>query len=105
MLVIPIELVGFECFKLDGEVAKTLKPQFPEIIATDPDIEIFAPIVLDPFVRDRAAGLEVLDAIRPRSERRLERGRDYVTPLRLGGLPPMFGQDGELAHDLRQFTI
>jgi hypothetical protein len=47
MLVIPIELVGFECFKLDGEVAKILKPQFPEIIATDPDIEIFAPIVLD----------------------------------------------------------
>jgi len=65
MLVIPIELVGLECFEFDRPITKIIETQFPEIVASDPDVKIFTPIVLDPLVCDRAASLEILDTIRP----------------------------------------
>jgi hypothetical protein len=65
MLVIPIELVGLECFEFDRPIAIIIKTQLREIVAPDPDVEIFAPIVLDPLIQDRAAGLELLDTVGP----------------------------------------
>jgi hypothetical protein len=36
-----------------------------EIVTSDPDVEIFAPIVVDALIHERAAGLELLDMIWP----------------------------------------
>ena len=107
VFVKPVELIGLECFEFDARVAKIFEAQLVEIIAADPDVDVFAPVILDPLVHDRAAGLEFLDAIRSRSKRRIERRCNDVTPLPggTGRLPPVLGQDDQLAQDLRQLAI
>src|SRR5262249_7533398 len=96
-----------EWFEFDARAGKIFEAQLVEIIAADPDVDVFAPVILDPLVYDRAAGLEFLDAIRSRSKRRIERRCNDVTPLPRGRgrLPPVLGQDDQLAEDLRQLAI
>ena len=65
MLFIPIELVGLESFEFDRPIAVIIEAQLDEIVTPDPDVEIFAPIILDALIHDHAAGLELLDTIWP----------------------------------------
>ena len=53
------------------------------------------------------AGVDLLDAVGARAERRLERRLQRVALIAVGVLPGpvMLGQDGELAHDHRQLAI
>src|SRR5262249_60887857 len=71
----PVDMVGLEGLDGDRAVAEIFKPQLVEIVASDINVEILAPIVLDPLVDDGAAGDELLDAVSAVAERRLERGR------------------------------
>ena len=78
-----------------------------KLFVADIDVEVAAPIVLDPLVDDVAARRKILDAIGAAAERRLERGVGDVALLAVlvGAFPPVFRQDGELADDLRQLAI
>ena len=103
----PVDGVGLERFERDGGVAEIFEPQLVEIVAADLDVEIRAPIVLHALVDDLAAGRKILDAVGAGAERRLERGGADVAFLAVlvGALPPMLGQDVELADDLRQLAV
>jgi len=107
VLVAPVDRIGLERFERHGGVAKIFEAQFFEIIAADIDVEVLAPIVLDAFEDDGAAGREVLDAVSAAAERRLERGFAGVALLAVfvGAFPPCFGQDDEFADDLRQLVV
>ena len=98
---------GLERLDGDRRVAEIFEAQLVEIVAADIDVEILAPIVLDALVDDVAAGRELLDAVGAAAERRLERGFADVALLAVlvGALPPVLGQDGELADDLRQLAV
>ena len=103
----PVDRIRLEGFERDGGVAEIFEVQLVEIVAADIDVDVAAPIVLDALVDDVAAGREILDAVGPGAERRLERGVGDVAFLAVGvgALPPVLRQDGQLADDLRQFVI
>ena len=46
-------------------LAEAIEAQLDEIVTPNPDVEIFAPIILDALIHDHAAGLELLDTIWP----------------------------------------
>ena len=104
---IPVELVGLEGLASDDVVAEEFVAEFVEIILADAVGQILAPVILHPFEHQRSAGDEVLDAIGPRPQRRLQRGCGHVAlaALRVGAFPPVLGQHVELAGDQRKFTI
>src|SRR5262249_21618187 len=88
-------------------VTKIPVVNFVEIIASDIDVEIPGPIVLNPLVNYRAAGDEFLDAISAITERRLERGCADVAFLArsVSSFPPVLGQYFELPKYYRHFPI
>src|SRR5882757_4901053 len=102
-----VDLITFEGFELDCEIAEVLVPDLVEIIAADVDVEILAPVVLDALVDDGATGGEFLDAIRAAAERRLQRRCSDVALLagRIGPFPPVLGQNGELAENIRKLAV
>ena len=106
-LGIPVELVGLEGLASDDVVAEEFVAEFVEIILADAVGQILAPVILHPFEHQRSAGDKVLDAIGPRSQRRLQRGRGHVAlaALRVGAFPPVFRQHVELAGDQRKLAI
>src|SRR5262249_9452668 len=103
----PIQVAGLERLKCDVRVAKILKAYFVKIVSAYPDVKILPPIIINPLVGDHAAGLELFDAIGPRSDRRFEGGCSDTAPVArlISRLPPVPGQNGELSHNLRQLAI
>src|SRR5262249_6084550 len=98
----PINLVTLEGLECDGGITKELVADDLEIARPDDDVEVPAPIVIDPLINQRAAGREILEPVGPRAKRRLERGLRDVT-LAAGlvdAFPPMFRQHRQLANDL-----
>src|SRR5690606_7644643 len=78
-----------------------------EIITTDIDGQVLAPVIIDPRPDDRAAGRYFFDFIGAGAKRDFKRRAANValSALRVLGRPPVLGQHGKLAHDLRQFAI
>src|SRR5215468_8891067 len=103
----PIQFTGLERLECQVQVAEILKAYFVEIVPTYPDVKIFPPIIINPLVGDHASGLELLDAIGPRSDGQFEGGCSDTAPVvgLISRLPPVLGQNGELAHNLRQLAI
>ncbi len=103
----PIDGVRLERLQRNRRVAKIFETQFVEIIAADIDVELFAPIVVHALVDDVAARRKILDPVGAGAQRRFERrGADVALVAVVGGaLPPMLGQDQNLADDLRQLAI
>ena len=64
-------------------------------------------MVLHPLQRQRPARDKVLDTVSAGAQRLLQRRRRDIAfaALAIGGFPPMLRQNGELANNLRQFTI
>ena len=70
----PIDGVSLERLERNRRVAKILEAQLVEIVATDHDVELVAPIVLHALVDDVAAGRKLFDAIGAAAKGRFERG-------------------------------
>src|SRR5262249_26204905 len=106
-LIVPIEVIGLECFECDCSITKIFETYLVEIVASDIDVEILAPIVLHPLVDDRAAGYKFSDSVGAVAERRLECGRADIAlpPGLVDALPPVFGQHLELADNDRHFAV
>src|SRR5262249_19309047 len=103
----PVDLIALERLERDSGIPEILKANFVEIVLPDVDVEAIAPIVPDALVDDRPSRHEILDTVRTRAERRLERGDGNIAlvAVAVGPLPPMFGQHGELADDQRQLAV
>ena len=106
-LGVPVELVGPEGLAADDVVAEEFIAQFVEIVLADARRQVLAPVIPYPLQHQRPAGDEVLDAVRTRSQRRLQRGRRHVAlaALGVGAFPPVFRQHVELAGDQRKLAI
>ena len=102
-----VVLVALEGLQQDCRVAIFVEADLVEIVVADVDVQVLAPIVLDPLVDDSSARLERLDAVGTGAERRLERRlRDVaLLAVRVLPFPPMLREDLELAHDVRQLAI
>ena len=78
-----------------------------EVVAADIHRQVGAPIIRHARPDDLRAGLEALDFVRARAQRRLERrlGDVALLPAGVGAFPPMFRQHDKVADDLRQFAV
>ena len=102
----PVDQISLERLDGDRRVAEIFESQLVEIISTDIDVEVFAPIVLDALVDDIVGGRKFLDFVRAAAERHVERGfldAAFLAVL-VGAFPPVLRKDGELADNLRQFA-
>src|SRR5689334_1228358 len=103
----PVDRICFERFERDTRIAEISVPEFVEVIDADIDVDSAAPIGLHAFVHNVAPGRKLLDAVSTAGERRLERGCANIALLAVdvGAFPPVLGQDGKLADDLRQLAV
>ena len=66
-------LASFKSFQGDGVVTIIVVTDGIEVVVALMDGQVLAPVVLDPFNDDEAAGFEGLYLVRSRAERRLQR--------------------------------
>ena len=81
MFFVPIKLIGLEGFECDRQIAVIVKLQLIKVISSNANVQILGPIILDPLVSNRAAGLKSLDSIGSGAEKGFQRGAGYVTLL------------------------
>ena len=85
-----VEFACFEGLELDRAVAIILVSDRIEVVKPDILREVAGPIVVDPFVADGAAGIEIGDAVGATAQRRFQAGAAEVAVR-----PPMRRKDRE----------
>ena len=95
-----VELACLQCLHQHRAVAVVVVDDGVEIVAADIEREPGGPIVRDALVGDGAARIDLGHAIGAAAERRLH-GRLAERAVPVIGL----GDDGEPAHDQRQFAV
>ena len=102
-----VDVAGLEGLESRYVVAIAVEADLVEIVLSSHHRKILGPIVLEALVDDGTVGVDALDAIRTRAERRLECRLAQVADL-AGGISasPVFpGYDGELRHKQRQIAV
>src|SRR3546814_926183 len=95
-----IKVPGLERLQGDGVVAVVIEIDVIEVVETAIHREVLAPVVLYALIADRAAGLDLFDAVWATAQRRFEAARSEFLSF-----PPMLRQHWHLPEDHRQFAI
>jgi hypothetical protein len=95
--------LGFERLERGHLIAEVVEAQLVEIPLPPGDRQILSPPVGDARIGDRSAGIDLLHAVGPRSQRNLKGGLAEIARLavRVLPLPVVLRQDGKLPDDHR----
>src|SRR5262249_51875603 len=102
-----IEIAGLEALEGHRLIPIIVESNLIVVPLASVDRQVLSPIVGDALIGDRAPRGDLLDAVRTRAKRRLERRLHRVALIAARVLlrPIMLRQDGELTHDHGQLAV